>query len=198
VLPRRVLILALAALLIGGAFLLTRSADATTDLTGTWTTDWAGAAGPPPIPCSTAAIKQHGSALHVNVYCPPSTKLFSGTYDKGAGTFTVAGVLLCKGFIEVPWTLTGTVTPDGNSISGTWDTLCITPISGTFSGQRAGPATVTFTPPVTATPPPVGGISDVPPASGQADRGGLTIALATIVTVAVGAGAAFLLRRTAS
>lgn len=124
---------------------------ASTDLTSSWTFDWNGAPGPSPIPCSSAAVKQHSPDLYIYLTCAPGT-LFSGSYDKGAGTFTVTTTVLCKGFIETPFTLTGTVSPDGNSISGAWSTLCIYSIVGLYSADRAGPATVTFTPPATSTP----------------------------------------------
>ncbi len=200
------------ALAIGAAaWLSPRPADATTDLTGSWTFDWNGAPGPYPIPCTSAAAKQHGSDAYFYFTCPPG-KVFSGAYNKGTGAITLTTTFLCKGFIETPLTLTGTVSLDGNSISGTWSTICISPINGTFDADRSGPATVTFTPPptstntpaptsdtptftptatcpcpptVTPTPPPVGGTSFDALARGDRDS-----SLPLMVVVAALAGSA--------
>lgn len=217
-----VLLLVLAVVAASAAWVSApRQADAATDLTGSWTFDWNGAPGPNPIPCNSAALKQHGSDLYMYFTCPPG-KVFSGTHDKGSGAFTVTTTVLCKGFIEIPLTLTGTVSLDGNSMSGTWSTICISPINGTFDADRSGPATVTITPPPTSTasptltatatttipspvvstppptptPPPVGGLSFEHPAS-PGGRSGPPIAafVALAAGLAVFGAAGLALRR---
>lgn len=219
-----VAILALAVVAVAWSSTAPRSSEAATDLTGSWTFDWNGAPGPYPIPCNTAALKQHGSDLYVYFTCPPG-KVFSGTYDKGTGAFTVTTTVLCKGFIEIPLTLTGTVSLDGNSMSGTWSTICISPINGTFDADRSGPPTVTFTPPPSSTPtstatptvtstatattappsptptaPPVGGVSVDPPspAGGDGVPLAVTLAIAGIGSLTALGAAAWALRRAAS
>jgi hypothetical protein len=152
-------------------------ASTTPNLTGTWTIDF-----PAPInlTCASSLIKQHGAALAIGIPCPPLVYLgdwFTGSIDKATGNFSVSVMFFCD-YLDVPFTLTGTASPDGNTISGTWYTECFFFSGpGTFSGERTGPATITFEPPTltsTATPPPtaiptpppapVGGISRDPSA----------------------------------
>jgi len=217
---RNTVVVIVVGLAIGAAaWLSPRPASAATDLTGSWTFDWNGAPGPYPIPCTSAAAKQHGMDAYFYFTCPPG-RVFSGTYNKGTGALTVTTTLLCKGFIETPLTLTATVSLDGNSMSGTWSTICIYPINGTFSADRSGPATVTFTPPATSTatpsptipspavstpsqtptgtpaPPPVGGTSyDVSTAGDRGFALPLVVTLAGLVGSAACAGVWYARRR---
>jgi hypothetical protein len=145
---RQPLRLALIALVLGvSATGLARNAHAATNMTGVWQFDFGGAPGPAPIPCPNVTMKQHGTKLHLLLSCPPSVAQFTGTFDKGTGAFSVEATYACKGYVDVPWTLSGTVAPGGNTLTGVSSIFCIAPISSAFTGELVAGETATPQPP---------------------------------------------------
>jgi hypothetical protein len=116
------------------------------DISGQW-----GAVALQPSTDCALTIAQMGEALHITGICTELQTMttgnvdLNGTINTTTGMFSAAGSLtnLCDGLgIE------GTATPDGNSMSGTYN---CDDFVGSFSGTRNPPPTVTPTPTPTET-----------------------------------------------
>ena len=101
------------------------------------------------LPCAAVVMLEGAETLGIGLSCIPVS--LSGPFDKASGSFDVTGDLLCKGFVVVPFSMSGTVSSDGSTMSGTWSVFCISQTNGTFSGSRTGPLPATATQTVTAT-----------------------------------------------
>jgi hypothetical protein len=177
---REPLRLALIALVLGvTATGLARNAHAATNMTGVWQFDFGGAPGPSPIPCPNVTMKQHGTKLHLLLSCPPSVAQFTGTFDKGTGAFSVEATYACKGYINVPWTLSGTVAPNGNTLTGVSSIFCIAPISSAFTGQRIAGA------PTNTPPPSLGGVASPVSTGSDPPAAALAVGAAVLATLAL-------------
>jgi len=109
-------------------------AAALTDISGTWNItllhpDVVGS-----IACS-AVIAQPGSTLSASMTCTGlGSGTLTGSINTSSGAFTLSGPL--GGYTM---NMSGTATPDGNSMNGTF-TLPPIPSNGTFSGfHKSGP-----------------------------------------------------------
>ena len=102
------------------------------DITGEWDFDVSGAI---PLSC-TATITQSDTAFAMAFRCPDlGSGAFNGTINRETGELSATGSL-----ITIPVDLTGTASPDGASISGSW-AADLLGFSGAFSATRAGPPT---------------------------------------------------------
>lgn len=112
----------------------TARAEAQIDISGDWivTEDSLGA----PSPCA-ATVTQTGTGLAMVLEdcasLPGQQGTFSGTIDTATGDFSLSGTFTSGLALD----LTGTASPDGNSISGSFTG----PLPGTFDGVRQLAAT---------------------------------------------------------
>jgi hypothetical protein len=144
-----------AALLVAAAqWASTEHANAATDPSGYWDLQFTGGYSGP---CSPTVVVLNGTTMSVSLPCIEVRNL-SGAYDKGSGSFSLTGQTDCTGYYDLPFTMSGTVSGGGTTMSGDWDTICLGNVGGTFSGMLTGPlptATPTRTATLTRTPTPV-------------------------------------------
>ena len=149
----------------------------------------------PPI---TAVVVQTGADLSIDLGYAGGPLI--GTIDKASGSFVVSGFIIPD---STPIVMTGTISPDGNSMSGRYSILVS--FNEPFTGVRKlDTPTPTSTPTITPTPPPtpVGGIGFAPDlgalpldaADDRSDRFGVRLPIAALAGVAL-AGAAWYARR---
>ena len=142
------LVLAVAVVaLLAVMFLQSRPAYAEIDLTGTWKFSFV----QPEVgfECPDAQVVQSGSDVDLNCGFPWAVT-FDKTTGRLSGGYCPDLLVGCVGF-------RGTVSPDGNSVSGVWFFSSV-PSEFPFSGARKALVTPTPTPTDTP-PPPVGGIA---------------------------------------
>ena len=176
--------------------LTARPAHAQIDLTGDWNVTFDGIYFVEQV---SLEVTQSGADLTIDLGFGDAQ--LNGTIDKGTGAFSVSG---CPGDC-LGLSMTGTTSPDGNSMSGSFSAGIGD--SGSFTGTRKGAETATPTttlvPPGSTPPPPVGGIAREPhvsalPAAAEsrpvASGFAIAIAGATAGAVALG-GAAWYARR---
>ncbi|MEX0785429.1 MAG: dockerin type I repeat-containing protein [Dehalococcoidia bacterium] len=102
------------------------------DISGEWNFE-VGGFGEGTFGCSSA-IAQSGSSFTMDTDCPGlGLGEFTGSIDPATGEFTASGQL-----VGIPVELAGTVSPDGESLSGMWDAELIG-LSGTLTATRKGP-----------------------------------------------------------
>jgi len=131
-----------------------------TDLTGDWNITQTITTSPyypagTQISC-TASLTQTDSSVSGTIDCaganPTVHEVQSGSSVDAAGNFTLQTHGETSG-VGVDTTYTGTISADGNSISGTY-AISAFQTEGTFEGSRVVPLTPTPTPPPTETPTP--------------------------------------------
>ena len=130
-----------------------------TDLTGDWNITQTITASPYQPPgtqtACTASLTQTDSSVSGTIDCAGANPIVhdvtSGSVD-AAGNFTLQTHGQTSG-VDVDTTWTGTISADGNSISGTYEIAAFN-TTGTFEGTRVVPLTPTPTPALTPTPTP--------------------------------------------